>query len=98
MYLAQEFMPLDATIIGSAAVALAIIAVRAATIMGLSLAIFGAVLPATAIFAVTLVAAIHPRFQGVLITLTVFSAFVAAMALIPRKASAPSIAASVAQA
>ncbi len=92
MYFAQEFMPLNAAIIGSAAIALAIIAVRAATVMGLRLAIFGAVLPAMAILAVTLVAAIHPRLQGVLITLTAFTAFVAAMALIPRKSPTPALA------
>lgn len=85
MYFAQEFVPLEAAIIGSAAIVLAIIAVRAATIMGMRLAIFGAVLPATAILAVTLVSAIHPRLQGVLITITALAAFVAAMALMPRR-------------
>ncbi|HSI12185.1 MAG TPA: type II secretion system protein [Chthoniobacter sp.] len=85
MYFAQEFVPLEAAIIGSAAIVLAIIAVRAATIMGMRLAIFGAVLPATAILAVTLVSAVHPRLQGVLITLTALGSFIAAMALMPRK-------------
>ena len=83
MYFAQEFVPLEAAIIGSAFIVLAIIAVRAATIMGIRLAISGAVLPALAIFAVTLVSAVHPRLQGVLIALTALAAFVAAMALIP---------------
>ena len=89
MYFAQEFVPLGAAIIGSAAIVLVIIAVRAATIMGIRLAIFGAVLPATAILAVTLVSAVHPRLQGVLITSTALAAFVAAMALMPRKSMAP---------
>lgn len=89
MYFAQEFVPLGAAIFGSAAVVLVIIAVRAATIMGFRLAIWGAVLPATAILAVTLVAAVHPRLQGVLITGTALAAFVAAMALMPRKSLAP---------
>ncbi|EDY19773.1 hypothetical protein CfE428DRAFT_2949 [Chthoniobacter flavus Ellin428] len=92
MYFAQEFVPLQAAIIGSAAIVLAIIAIRAATIMGLRLAIFGAVLPATAILAVTLVSAIHPRLQGVLITLTALATFVAAMALMARKSITPSAA------
>ena len=90
MYFAQEFVPLTVAIVGSAAIVLAIIAVRAATIMGVRLAIFGAVLPATAILAVTLVSAVHPRLQGVLITLTGLTAFVAAMALMPRKSYEPS--------
>jgi len=85
MYFAQEFVPLDAAIIGSVVIVLAIIAIRAATIMGIRLAILGAVLPAVAIFAVTLVAAIHPRLQGVLITGAALFAFVAAMSLMPRK-------------
>ena len=92
MYFAQEFVPLEAAIIGSAVIVLAIIAVRAATIMGIRLAIFGAVLPALAILAVTLVSAVHPRLQGVLITVTALTAFVAAMALMPRKSLAPSTA------
>jgi len=92
VYFAQEFAPLEAAIIGSAAIVLAIIAVRAATIMGTRLAIFGAVLPATVILAVTLASAVHPRLQGVLITLTALAAFVAAMALMPRNSLTPSVA------
>ena len=92
MYFAQEFVPLEAAIIGSAAIVLAIIAVRAATIMGMRLAMLGAVLPATAILAVTLVSAVHPRLQGVLITLTALGAFIAAMALMPRKSLPPTAA------
>ena len=41
------------------------------------------VLPAATIFAVTLVAAVHPRLQGVLITGTGLVGFVAAMILMP---------------
>jgi prepilin-type N-terminal cleavage/methylation domain-containing protein len=92
MYFAQEFVPLEVAIVGSAAIVLTIIAVRAATIMGMRLAIFGAVLPATVILAVTLVSAVHPRLQGVLITITALAAFVAAMALMPRKPLEPSAA------
>ncbi len=89
MYFVQEFVPLGAAIIGSAALVLVIIAVRAATVMGLRLAILGAVLPATAILAVTLISAIHPRLQGVLITSTALATFVAAMVLVPRTSIAP---------
>src|SRR6266550_4757176 len=68
MYFAQEFIPLNAAIFGSSTIVLVIIAIRAVTIMGIRLALFGTVLPAVAILAVTLVAAIHIRLQGILIT------------------------------
>jgi prepilin-type N-terminal cleavage/methylation domain-containing protein len=84
MYFAQEFVPLVAAIIGSSAVVLVIIAVRSVTIMGIGPALFGTVLPAATILSVTLVAAVHPRLQGVLITGTGLAGFVAAMALMPR--------------
>lgn len=84
MYFAQEFVPLEAAIVGSSAIVLVIIAVRAVTIMGVRLAFLGTVLPAAAILTVTLVAAVHPRLQGVLIAGTGLLAFVAAMVLMPR--------------
>jgi hypothetical protein len=48
-------------------------------------------MPATVILAVTLVAAIHPRLQGILITATGIAVFIIAMLLIPRlkRESAP---------
>ncbi len=84
MYFAQEFIPLNAAILASSALVLAILAIRVATIMGISFALRGIVLPATAILAVTLVAAIHPRLQGILITGTGMAVFIVAMLLIPR--------------
>jgi prepilin-type N-terminal cleavage/methylation domain-containing protein len=84
MYFAQEFIPLNAAIIISSALVLLIIAVRAGTIMGLRMALFGTVIPATAILAITLVAAIHTRLQGILITSTGLGLFILAMLLIPR--------------
>src|SRR6185503_1716760 len=54
MYFAQEFIPLNAAIAVSSAIVLAVIAIRSMTIMGIRLAIFGTVLPAFAILAVTL--------------------------------------------
>jgi prepilin-type N-terminal cleavage/methylation domain-containing protein len=84
MYFAQEFVPLSAAIVGSAAIVLVIIAVRSATIMGIRLALLGLVLPAAAILTITLAAAIHQRLQGVLITGTGLVGFVVAMVLIPR--------------
>lgn len=84
MYFAQEFIPLGAAIFASSAIVLAVIAVRAVTIMGPPLAIFGVVLPAVAILCVTLVCALHPRLQGILTTCTGLALFVVAMLLMPR--------------
>lgn len=84
MYFAQEFIPLNAAIFASSALVLVIIAVRAVTIMSFRLALFGTLLPATAIIAVTLIAAIHTRLQGILITSVGMAMFIVAMLLIPR--------------
>jgi prepilin-type N-terminal cleavage/methylation domain-containing protein len=83
MYFAQEFIPLTAAILSSSAIVLLVIAIRAATIIGLRLAFFGTVLPAGVILAVTLIAAIYPRLQGILITGTAMGMFIVAMLLIP---------------
>lgn len=84
MYFAQEFIPLNAAIFASSVMVLVIIALRAVTIMGWRLALCGTVLPAVLILTVTLVAAIHTRLQGILITGTGIALFIVAMLLIPR--------------
>jgi hypothetical protein len=84
MYFAQEFIPLNAAMFASSGIVLLVIAVRSVTIMGLRLALFGTVLPAAAIFAVTLIAAVHTRLQGILITGTGIFVFIVAMLLLPR--------------
>ena len=84
MYFAQEFIPLAAAILMSSAMVLLIIAIRAVTTMGFRMALFGTVMPATAILAITLLAAIHTRLQGILITSTGIGLFIVAMLLIPR--------------
>jgi hypothetical protein len=84
MYFAQEFIPLNAAILVSAFMVIAIIAVRAATIMGWRLALFGTVLPAVLILIVTLVAAIHTRLQGILFAAAGMILFTVAMTLMPR--------------
>src|SRR5581483_9617208 len=76
MYFAQEFIPLNAAILCSSALVLAIIAIRALTIMRLRLALFGTILPAAAILALTLLAATHTRLQGILITITGMALFI----------------------
>ncbi|MDB6021809.1 MAG: hypothetical protein JWQ04_1666 [Pedosphaera sp.] len=84
MYFAQEFIPLNSAILVSSAIVLTVIAIRSLTIMSLRLALLGIVLPAAAILAVTIVAAIQTRLQGILITGTGFAMFIVAMLLIPR--------------
>jgi len=84
MYFAQEFIPLNAAIFLSSAVVVVIIAIRAVTIMSAPLALLGVVLPAVAVLAVTIVAAIQTRLQGLLITGTGLLFFIVAMLLIPR--------------
>jgi prepilin-type N-terminal cleavage/methylation domain-containing protein len=84
MYFAQEFIPLNLAMLASAGIVLVIIAVRTITIMGFRLALFGAILPAVVIVTVTLVAAIHTRLQGILITGIGLALFVIAMLLLPR--------------
>ena len=84
MYFAQEFISLNVAILLSSAVVLLVIAIRSLSIMGLRLGLLGAVFPAMVILAVTLVAAIHPRLQGILITGVGIALFIVAMLLIPR--------------
>ena len=84
MYFAQEFIPLKTAIFASSVVVLLVIAIRSMTIMSIRLALFGMVLPAAAILAVTLVAATHTRLQGILITGTGLAVFIVAMLLMPR--------------
>jgi hypothetical protein len=84
MYFAQEYIPLEAAVLASAGLALVIIGVRAVTLMSVRLALLGVVLPAAAILALTLVAAIAPRLQGILLTAEALAFFIVAMMLIPR--------------
>ena len=84
MYFAQEYISLMPAMLVSAGVALTIIGVRSATLMGVPLAILGIVLPAAAILAVTLVAAVYPPLQGLLLTAEALGFFVVAMTLMPK--------------
>lgn len=89
MYFAQEFIPLNAAILASSAIVLVVITLRSVTIMGLRLALSGVVLPAATILTVTLLAAIHTRLQGILITAVGMAMFIVAMLLIPRMKQGP---------
>jgi prepilin-type N-terminal cleavage/methylation domain-containing protein len=84
MYFAQEFISLNAAVLCSSALILLIIATRAVSIMGARLALLGVVLPAAVILALTLVAAVYTRLQGILITGTGLGVFLVAMLFIPR--------------
>jgi prepilin-type N-terminal cleavage/methylation domain-containing protein len=84
MYFAQEFISLPAAIVISSSAVLLIVSIRSVTIMGLQLGLLGATLPAATIMALTLVAAIYPRLQGILITCVGIALFIVAMLLIPK--------------
>jgi prepilin-type N-terminal cleavage/methylation domain-containing protein len=84
MYFAQEFIALNAAIVASSAVVLLIVSIRALTIMDWRVALLGTLFPATSILALTLIAAIHPRLQGIIITAAGIALFIVAMLLIPR--------------
>lgn len=84
MYFAQEYVALAPAVLLSAGLALVIIGVRAVTLMGWQLALVSVVLPAVAIWAITLVAAIWPSLQGILLTVEGLGFFIVAMMLVPR--------------
>jgi len=84
MYFAQEYISLGPAVIASAATAIAIIGIRAVTLMGTWRAIAGIVLPAAAILTLTLVAAIWTPLQGLILTAEGLGFFIAAMMLMPK--------------
>ncbi len=83
MYFAQEYIPLKLAMFISAGIAISIIGIRALTLMRAWWAIGGIVLPAVAIMAVTLVAAVYKPLQGMLLTVEGLGFFIAAMMLMP---------------
>lgn len=84
MYFAQEYVPLELAIVASGGIALAIIGIRAVTLMGVKQALVGVVIPAAAIMAIALVAAVVPRLQGILLTVLALGFFIVAMTLLPK--------------
>jgi hypothetical protein len=88
MYFAQEYISLGPAVVVSAAVAIAIIGVRAVTLMGLWRGFAGIVLPATAILSITMIAAIWTPLQGMLLTAEALGFFIAAMLLMPKVSQA----------
>ena len=84
MYFAQEFMSLNAAVLASSIAVLLIIGIRSATIMGLRMGLLVTVFPATMMLVVTLLAAVHARLQGILMTAVAIALFVLGMVLVPR--------------
>ena len=84
MYFAQEFVPLPAAIALAGALVLVVIGGRAVTLFGPRMGLVGIVLPAAAILAVTVLSAVRPELQGVLLTVETILTFVTAMVLLPR--------------
>ena len=84
MYFAQEFIPLNAAMFISSGLVLVTIAIRSATIIGLRMALLGVIAPAATLLALTLLAAVHTRLQGILGAVTGLALFVIAMLLLPR--------------
>ncbi|MDZ7618119.1 MAG: type II secretion system protein [Patescibacteria group bacterium] len=84
MYFAQEYIMLGPAVLASAGVALVVIGLRALTLMRFWWAVGGVILPAAAILAVTLTAAIWTPLQGILLTSLALGFFVAVMMLMPK--------------
>jgi hypothetical protein len=82
MYFAQEYIELGPAVLISAGFALTVIGVLAVKLMGLWRALYGVLLPATAILAITLASAVWPGLQGILLTVELLAFFIAAMLLL----------------
>jgi hypothetical protein len=84
MYYAQEYVSLSWAVLLSSGLALGIIGIRGVTVIGLRPALAGVILPGGTILIVTLLAAIWPALQGILLTAAALALFIALMLLLPR--------------
>jgi prepilin-type N-terminal cleavage/methylation domain-containing protein len=84
MYFAQEYIKLGPAIYASVGIALVIIGIRAVTLIGFVRGLFGIVLPAAAILAVTLSAAVWTQLQGILLTAEALVLFIVVMMLMSK--------------
>lgn len=84
MYFAQEYISLGPAVVISAGVAIAVIGLRAMTLMGGWQGVAGVVIPAIAIMSITLVAAVWKSLQGIMLTTEALGFFIAAMMLMPK--------------
>ncbi|GAB4127703.1 MAG: hypothetical protein Kow0040_01680 [Thermogutta sp.] len=83
MYYAQEYLPLGYAVVLSAAAPILLVTVRTIFLAGWRLAL-GIMLSAAAVLAATIVCAVWPKYQGVLITAETLGLFAVAMILGPR--------------
>ncbi|HYO09625.1 MAG TPA: type II secretion system protein [Tepidisphaeraceae bacterium] len=84
MYFMQEMIPLNLATNVSGGLVLVVIAWRTISLMGWRLGIFGAVVPAAAIMAATLLAAVRPSLQGIILTALSLMLFILIMSFAPR--------------
>ena len=84
MYFAQEYISLRPAILASIGLALLIIGIRSTSLMGFRLGLTGVVVPAAAILAATLIAAIWTQLQGIVLTIEALGFFITAMMLLPK--------------
>jgi len=86
MYFLQEYVSLPAAVTAAAIAVTAIIAVRAYSLFGVQIGLFGGVFLPAAIMGLTLGATIDPKpaMQGVLLTVMTILTLVVAMILLPR--------------
>jgi hypothetical protein len=87
MYFAQQFVPLWYAMAASVGIVLTVIAMRLLTTIGFPLTLFGVIVPAGVIFALTLAATIYPDLQGILLTIMGLGLVSVGMALTPRIAA-----------
>lgn len=84
MYFVQEYINLQAAVILSAGVAIAIIGIRAMTLIGFWRGLIAVILPATVIMSLTMTAATWKSLQGLVLTSEALGCFIVAMILLPR--------------
>ena len=84
MYFAQEFIPLNYAIAGSAGLVIGIIAARAWRVIGFRHMLAGVLAPGLSSMAVALYLATHPQYQGVILTASAIAVFMVTMTLIPK--------------
>lgn len=89
MYFAQEFTAVGRAVTAAAAAMLVIIGLRAVTLMGVRLGLLALVPLAGAVLAVTVLAAIRPALQGILLTGETIGAMVVAMIVLPKLRRTP---------
>jgi hypothetical protein len=84
MYYAQDFLSLWSAVVIACIVMLLVIGLRAMTLLGARVGLFGIVLPGGAVLTVTILATIFMNFQGLLLTAMTVGTLAVLMALLPR--------------